>query len=167
MKHMHLEWRGWLGHWISTLKQDVYQPYQDFSFEGMRTMEHLSQRDAQKGAYAPMPRGTRWGKTYEYCWLRDTVVIAKALAGQRIVMDLPAGGEAAVFLNGKPFGTYRSNWVEVPLHYLEDNFLTNSARAGDVDNGRGDVQLGRKELYAQDGLGVVVGDDGAIGGKND
>ena len=71
------------------------------------------------------------GQTYEYRWLRDTVRIPPSAAGERIVMNLPTGGEAAIFVNGQPFGTYRSNWVQIPLHYLEDNFLTASARPGE------------------------------------
>ena len=131
MKHMHSEWRQRLEHWVNTLKQDVYRPLQDFNFEGSLTMEHLTLDQARQLAYRPMPRGTHWGKTYEYCWLRDTVRIPPSAAGERIVMNLPTGGEAAIFVNGQPFGTYRSNWVQIPLHYLEDNFLTASARPGE------------------------------------
>ena len=131
MKHMHSEWRQRLEHWVNTLKQDVYHPLQDFNFEGSLTMEHLTLDQARRLAYRPMPRGTHWGKTYEYCWLRDTVQIPPSAAGERIVMNLPTGGEAAIFVNGQPFGTYRSNWVQIPLHYLEDNFLTGSARPGE------------------------------------
>ncbi len=132
MKHMHSEWRSRLDHWLNTLTQDVYQPIAPLNLEGMLTMDHLTLKEAKQGSYKPMPRGTRWGRTYEYCWFRDTVTIPAEHAGQRIVMNLPLGGEAAVFVNGEPFGTYRSNWVQIPLHYMEDNYLTTKAKAGET-----------------------------------
>lgn len=132
MKYMHSEWRDRLAHWTVTLKQDIYQPYADFSFEGFLTMDHLTLDEAKKGSFVPMPNGTEWGKTYEYCWLRQTIQIPPELEGKRVVMNLPMGGESTVFVNGQAFGTYRSNWVQPPLHYIEDNYLTLSAKAGDV-----------------------------------
>ncbi len=132
MKYMHSEWRARLAHWTLTLKQDVYQPYADFSFEGFQTMDHLTLAEAKKGKFKPMPNGTQWGKTYEYAWLKQTIKIPKELEGKRIVMNLPVDGEAAIFVNGQAFGTYRSDWVKVPLHYIEDNYLTQSAKAGEV-----------------------------------
>lgn len=132
MKYMHSEWRHRLAHWTHTLKQDVYQPFSDFSFEGFLTMDHLPLSEAKKGKFKPFPNGTQWGKTYEYCWLRQTITIPQELAGQRIAMNLPIGAESTIFVNGEAFGTYRSDWVQIPLHYIEDNYLTKSAKAGEV-----------------------------------
>ena len=45
-------------------------------------------------------------------------------------MDLCAGGETTVFVDGRSFGTYRAEWVHVPHHYIVDNFLTDCGEAG-------------------------------------
>ena len=42
-------------------------------------------------------------------------------------MNLKPGGESALFVNGKSFGTYRADWLDVPHHYMEDNVLTTCA----------------------------------------
>lgn len=147
MKYMHSEWRSRLDHWINTLKQDIYQALGEFAFEGSLSMAHLTLSQARDLHYAPMPPGTRWGKTYEYCWLRDSITLPREAAGRRIVMNLPTGGEATIFVNGQPFGTYRSNWVQIPLHYLEDNWLTSSARAGE-----------RFEIYIESYAGHFIGE---------
>jgi len=132
MKYMHSEWRSRLEHWANTLSQDIYRSLGEIEFEGALTMEHLTLDQAKKLRYRPMPAGTRWGKTYEYCWLRARVTIPPEAAGLRVAMDLPTGGEAAIFVDGQPFGTYRSDWVVIPLHYIVDNWLTSDARPGQV-----------------------------------
>lgn len=153
MKYMHSEWRARLEHWLYALTQDVYQPIAPLNLEGMLTMAHLTLDDAKKGDYKPMPQGTRWGRTYEYCWLRDTIKIPAEYAGERIVMNLPTGGEAAIFVNGEPFGTYRSNWVQIPLHYMEDNYLTRKAKAGE-----------EFEVYIESYAGQYIAESPVVGG---
>ena len=129
MKYMHSEWSGRLRHWINTLRQDIYLPVQDIAFEGFFTMEHLTPEQAAQGSFSPIPRGTKWGKMYEYCWLRATVTVPEGNA-PRYALNLPVGSEATLFLDGKAFGTYRSDWVKDPLHYIVDNFLPVGEPAG-------------------------------------
>ena len=130
MKYMHSEWKGRIAHWRETLKQDFYIPLGDIPMEGFMTMEHLTPGEAEKGAFAPIPFGTRWGRTYEYCWLRGGVTLPEAAQGRRIAMNLKTGGEATLFVDGKAFGTYRADWVKEPYHFLIDNVLTASGEAG-------------------------------------
>lgn len=131
MKYMHSEWRERLEHWYNTLSQDVYRPMEEIRFEGCLTMDHLSLEEARKLKYKPMPEGTKWGKTYEYCWLRAEIRLPKEAKGKRIAMNLPTGGEATLFVNDKEFGTYRAHWVTDKLHFIVDNYLTREAKGGE------------------------------------
>ena len=89
MKYMQAEWRGRLEHWEHTLKQDLYRPLGWIEFEGSLTMDHLSLKEAKKLTYQPMPAGTRWGHTYEYCWLRSKLKLPREAQGRRIALNLP------------------------------------------------------------------------------
>lgn len=130
MKYMHSEWQGRLRHWMETLKQDLYLPLGSMEVEGFLTTEHLSPEEAAKGDFAPMPVGTQWGHSFEYCWMRSRVTLPEAAQGKRIVMNLVTGGETTVFVDGKSFGTYRADWVVTPHHFLVDNCLTACGEAG-------------------------------------
>ncbi len=130
MKYMHSEWKGRLRHWVKTLKEDLYQPLGPIEVEGFATMDHLPLEEACKGNFAPMPAGTQWGHIYEYCWLRSSITLPEAARGKHIVMDLSTNSEMTVFVNGKSFGTYRAGWVNVPHHYLVDNYLTTCGEPG-------------------------------------
>ncbi|MBQ9252323.1 MAG: alpha-mannosidase [Clostridia bacterium] len=131
MKYMHSEWRERAQHWIETLKKDLYLPLGEIPVEGFITRDHLTPAEAKARDFAPMAPGTVWGYTWEYCWMRGEVTLPPDAEGKRIVMDLDAGGEATLFVNGKSFGTYRAGWVEVPHHFIEDNVLTRRGRAGE------------------------------------
>ncbi len=130
MKYMHSEWRRRLEHWIDTLKKDLYHPLGAIRAEAFFTMEHLTPEDAVTQAFAPIAPGTPWGKTWEYCWLRSSIILPPEAAGKRVVMDLRTGGETTVFVDGKSFGTYRADWVDMPHHYIVDNCLTPCGEAG-------------------------------------
>ncbi len=132
MKYMHSEWRERLEHWHNTLTQDIYRPMEEIRFEGCLTMDHLSLEEAKKLHYEPMPEGTKWGRTYEYCWLRAQIRLPREARGRRIAMNLPTGGEATLFVNDKAFGTYRAHWVTDSLHFIVDNWLTREARGGET-----------------------------------
>jgi alpha-mannosidase len=130
MKYMHSEWKSRLRHWANTLEQDIYRPLGNIQFEGHLTMDHLTLEEAKTKEYKPMPAGTRWGETYQYCWLRAKVTIPEKAAGKRVAMDLKTGGESTIFVDGQPFGTYRADWVITPLHFIVDNWLTADAVPG-------------------------------------
>ena len=127
---MSAEWQGRLKHWMHTLRQDLYAPLGTIPVEGFLTSEELSLQEAAKGDFVPMQPGAKWGKSYEYLWLRGKVTLPEEARGQQIVMDLKTGGETTVFVNGISFGTYRAGWVEIPHHYLVDNFLTENGIPG-------------------------------------
>ncbi len=131
MKVMHSEWKGRIKHWIRTLKDDFYEPLGEISWEAFRTMDQLSMEEAQKGNFAPVEPGFTWGNTWEYCWFKGSIVLPKRAEGERIVLNLNPGGESVIFVNGKGFGTYRADWVDMPHHYMEDNVLAFSGREGE------------------------------------
>ena len=130
--YMHSEWQQRLQHWMNTLKKDLYFPLEPIPVEAFCTMEYLTPGEAAAHAFSPMAPGTRWGHTWEYCWMRSRIVLPPEARGKSIVLDLQTGGESTVFVNGRSFGTRRAEWVEVPHHYLVDNFLTTDAKAGEA-----------------------------------
>ena len=130
MKYMHSEWRDRLAHWMNTLERDFYLPLGPIEVEAFVTREHLTSGEAAKRAFSPMAPGTAWGETWEYCWMRARIVLPERAEGRRVAMDLRTGGETTVFVDGRSFGTYRAAGIPRAHHYLVDNFLTGSARAG-------------------------------------
>ncbi len=127
------EWQGRLNHWIRTLKMDLYEPLGEIRWDLYRTMEELSLEEAcAAGPYEPVEKGTSFGFTYEYGWLRSTIVMPEKAKGSRIVLNLEPGGESTIFVNGRAFGTYRADWVREKHHYMADNWITSSARPGET-----------------------------------
>lgn len=49
MKVMHSEWKDRVKHWMRTLKDDLYQPLGEISWEAFPTMEYLTSEEALKG----------------------------------------------------------------------------------------------------------------------
>ena len=132
MSVLHSEWRGRISHWIRTLKNDLYRPLGEIALSGCRTMEELSLQEAEKLEYVPLSPGYTWGNSYEYCWMKGSIRLPEEAEGQWIVLDLKPQGESTLFVNGKAFGTYRADWVSEAHHYIEDNILTTSGKAGDT-----------------------------------
>ena len=130
MKYMHSEWRSRLEHWSLTLRNDFYLPLGPIPVEGHLTMDYLTPEQAMTKEFVPMAPGTKWGKTWEYCWMRGKVTLPPEAQGKRIVMNLVTGYETTVFVDGVSFGTYRSDWVRIPHHYMVDNYLTTSGEPG-------------------------------------
>lgn len=130
MSLMHSEYVSRVQHWQRVLAEDFYHPLEEIRFEGFTTMEHLTPEEARKGAFAPMPEGTEWGRTWEYMWVRASVTLPPEAQGLPIVMSLDLGGEATLFVDGEAFGTRRADWVSVPHHYISDNVLTLSGEEG-------------------------------------
>ena len=130
MKYMHSQWQHRLRHWLETLEKDLYIPLGPVEVEAFFTTEHLTPAQAGKGSFAPMAPGSAWGKAWEYCWMRGRIVLSEAARGKRIAMDLQTGGESTLFVNGRSFGARRAEWVQVPHHYIVDNFITDCGEVG-------------------------------------
>ena len=128
--YMHSEWKQRLDHWINTARKDLYLPLGEIPVESFLTMDYLTPEEARNQTFAPMAPGTAWGHTWEYCWMRGKIVLPPEAAGKVIAMDLQTGGESTLFVDGRSFGTRRAEWVEVPHHYIVDNFLTFDGKPG-------------------------------------
>ena len=129
--YMHSEWKQRIQHWMYTLKKDLFLPLGTMPVEAFLTMDHLTPQEALAQNFAPMANGTRWGHTWEYCWMHGKIVIPPEAEGCCVAVDVKAGGEATLFVNGKSFGTYRNDWIRIDHHYIVDNFLTEKAHAGE------------------------------------
>ncbi|MGN0995636.1 MAG: alpha-mannosidase [Candidatus Ventricola sp.] len=127
---MRPEWTDRLEHWLLTLEKEFYEPLGEIALEGLQTFDMLTPEEAERRAYAPMPVGTAWGDAWAYCWLRGDITLDERARGQRIVMDLRAGGEATLFVDGEAFGTRRAEWVREAHHYLCDQLLTLDGQPG-------------------------------------
>ena len=127
---MRPEWEARLKHWIATLEREFYEPMGDIPLEGYCTYDMLSPEEAEGRGFAPMTVGTPWGRAWEYAWLRGDIVLDERARGQRSVMNLQAGGEATLFVNGEAFGTRRAEWVKEAHHYLCDQLLTMNGQPG-------------------------------------
>lgn len=133
IKTMSAEYKIRVAHWIRVLKEELYEPLGEISWEAYRTKAHLSQTEALQGDFVPVSPGFTWGESWEYCWFRGWVTLPDRAEGQRIVMDLRPGGESTLFVNGVEFGTYRSEQIASlgeRYHFMEDNFLTREGSAG-------------------------------------
>ena len=131
MKTLSEEWKGRVNHWLNTLKNDFYEPLGEIAWEAFETMEHLSPEEAMKGAFKAVEPGFTWGRTWEYCWFKGSIVLPEKAKGERIVMNLQPAGESTLFVNGKAFGTYRAPDVSEPHHMMVDNVLTVCAKGGE------------------------------------
>ena len=125
------EWQIRTDHWIRTLASDILTDRVKFDSQAFFTYEHLTYEEAMNREFVPIQSGAKWGKTWEYMWLKTTAVIGESLAGRDIVMDLAVGGEAAVWVNGEEFGCRRNEWVRDQLHMISDLELTKCAKTGD------------------------------------
>lgn len=128
---MNAEYKERLGHWIRTLADDFYEPLGEISFGAHKTMEQIPLQEAEKLSYTPVQPGWKWGTNFEYCWLKGSIVLPAGAEGKKIVLDLKPGFESCVFVNGEEFGTVRNTWVTTKHHYLVDNVLAESAKAGE------------------------------------
>ena len=128
--NMQAEWRDRLRYWTHALTQDLYHPLGDIPMEHFFTYDQLSTQDAETQRFSPIAPGTKWGMEWEYMWLKSSITLPEEAKGKTIVLDLKHGGESTIFVNGKAFGTKRAEWVSVPHHFVEDNFLTESAVPG-------------------------------------
>lgn len=134
MNVIQVEWWERLVHWMRVLKQELYEPLGEISWEAYRTKEYLSVDEAVSRKFVPVSPGFTWGEQWEYCWFKGVIELPEKADGKRIVLNLEPDGESTIFVNGESFGTYRSNQV-APIHekhhYYEDNTLTRCAKVGE------------------------------------
>ena len=160
------EWRGRVEAWRNLLRELCYVRLGEVPLSGFVTKEQLSPRQAAKGHFRRMPRGTQWGGRWEYCWFRGAVKLpagvgaagvgaakanaTAAVAGRRIVLRPDLGNESRVLVNGREAGA-------VDYHHREI-LLSNDARPGM----KFDLLI---ETYAGHGATPCGGGPSAFGSK--
>ena len=116
---------------IEALASDLYHPLDSIPLEGFRADRDMSLSEAETVSRAPWPAGTVWGSPWEYAWMFGSFTVPPEAAGERIVMNLNPGGEATVFVNGKPFGARRADRMDHPHHYMVDQTVCICASGGE------------------------------------
>lgn len=127
-------WREWqvrINNWIKTVSNDIFTPVTTLDCEAFITNEHLTYEEALKGDFKPIENGAKWGKTWEYMWVKTVAEIPEKLENKNIYMDLAVGGEACVWVNGEEFGCRRNEWVRNRVHHFCDLELVPCGKAGE------------------------------------
>jgi alpha-mannosidase len=94
------EWKHRIERWQTAIWASCYQPLGDISLDGFVTKEYLTAFQAMQESFSPMPPGTRWGAKWEYGWFKGSFILPEVAAGKRIVVQMKAGGESLVWING-------------------------------------------------------------------
>lgn len=79
-----------------------------FEFSGFTTFDQLTSEEALQREFRPMPKGTRWGKMWEYGWFKASVTIPDKAAGRRVMLNCRPGLECLVMVNGEPVSSLSS-----------------------------------------------------------
>jgi alpha-mannosidase len=109
------EWLRRVTNWRDELPLHFYRPLGVVALNGFVTLEQLTAEDALKGPFQPMPSGARWGAKWEYGWFRGACTLPPEAAGERIVLRADAGGESAVWVNGRLAGAVDRQHTEITL----------------------------------------------------
>lgn len=109
------QWDERLQIWDQAFADQLYIPLGEMELTGFTTGRQLSLEQALKEAFRPFPKGTSWGKKWEYGWFRAQITLPEAAAGKRIMLHIGAGPEMLVFVNGREAGSIdkQHNLVEV------------------------------------------------------
>ncbi|MGD2175393.1 MAG: glycoside hydrolase family 38 C-terminal domain-containing protein [Candidatus Brocadiaceae bacterium] len=104
------EWRERVEHWRDELAGHVYLPLGSVGWEGFTVREHLSAEQARRGAFEPMPAGSRWGGKWEYGWFRTQIVVPEDARDRPVVLKegVSGGAECVVYVNGRLTGQWNS-----------------------------------------------------------
>ncbi|MDQ1301783.1 MAG: alpha-mannosidase, partial [Chloroflexota bacterium] len=158
------EWLRRVTNWRDELPQHFYRPLGVIALSGFVTKEQLTAEQAQAVSFAPMPAGTRWGAKWEYGWFKGAITLPAAAAGQRIALRADAGGESAVWINGRLVGAVDRQHTEITLALAGeagagyDILIEAYAGHGLRTAGKGPVGYGRASVPEPPPSQVVVGE---------
>lgn len=99
------QWDTRLQIWDEAFLRNLYEQLGEVSLFGFTTMERLKVKQAAARSFTPFPKGTEWGKKWEYGWFRTQITMPEAAAGKRILLHLGPGPEMLVFVNGREAGS--------------------------------------------------------------
>ena len=103
------EWLRRVNNWRRELPRHFYRPLGSIAWSGFTTLEHLTNAEAEKGDFRPMPAGTGWGRKWEYGWFRGELTLPSEAAGKRIVVavnlsEAPSTPVTLVWVNDRLMG---------------------------------------------------------------
>ncbi|MBR6028378.1 MAG: alpha-mannosidase [Clostridia bacterium] len=120
-----------LRHVIDALAADLYHPLGEIAFEGFLAPGDLTLAEAEAHPREPWPEGRVWGQPWDYAWVFGEFTVPGEARGERVVMDLNPGGEATLFVDGRPFGARRADRLDQPHQYMSDQTVCLKAEGGE------------------------------------
>ncbi len=99
------QWDERLKIWDEAFADNLYLPLGEVELTGFTTGKQLSLEQALRESFLPFPKGTSWGKKWEYGWFRAQITLPEEAAGKRIMLHIGAGPEMLVFVNGREAGS--------------------------------------------------------------
>lgn len=112
---MTLEWEHRLQSWRKEIKNHFFRKIGSMELSGFTTFKQLKAEEALKCEFNPMPVGTEWGRKWEYGWFKGSVTLPPEASGKRIVLKADAGGESAIYVNGRNAGAKDREHNEITL----------------------------------------------------
>ena len=109
------QWDERLKMWDEAFGRNLYTQLEETALSGFTTMEQLTLEQAAAGNFRPFPKGTQWGRKWEYGWFRTEVTMPEEAAGKRILLHLGPGPEMLVFVNGVEAGSIDKQHAMVEL----------------------------------------------------
>lgn len=109
------QWDERLRIWDEAFRRILYTQLGEIALSGFTAMEHLSLEQVRAHSFTPFPKGTKWGRKWEYGWFRAELTLPEEAAGKRILLHLGAGPEMLVYVNGREAGSIDSRHLAVEL----------------------------------------------------
>ena len=109
------QWDERLKMWDEAFGRNLYTQLEETALSGFTTMEQLTLEQAAAGSFRPFPKGTQWGRKWEYGWFRTEVTMPEEAAGKRILLHLGPGPEMLLLVNGVEAGSIDKQHAMVEL----------------------------------------------------
>ena len=98
------QWSDRLKIWADQLPKHYFVKTGSLSMSYFTTMEQLRFEKACAQTFSPAPKGTKWGKKWEYGWFRTELTVPEHLQGKRLVFTLNTAEEMLVWVNRQEAG---------------------------------------------------------------
>ena len=118
------QWTDRLKIWAEQFPKHYFVKQGSLSMSYFTTMEQLPFAEAVQGPFAPAPKGTKWGKKWEYAWFCTELTVPADLEGKRLVFTLNTAEEMLVWVNGQEAGA-----IDKKHRFIT---LSRSAKAGET-----------------------------------
>ena len=118
------QWTDRLKIWAEQFPKHYFVKQGSLSMSYFTTMEQLPFAEAVQGPFAPAPKGTKWGKKWEYAWFCTELTVPADLEGKRLVFTLNTAEEMLVWVNGQETGA-----IDKKHRFIT---LSRSAKAGET-----------------------------------